>query len=219
MPRRTKGAVLATTMPPGARRSEPEPEPEPEPSAVTSLPALPPAPAGAQSSALEVLRLRAQLAAAEQVIAGHRTELLAEAERRKQLEAQLNDVASGRAVSMEQHQQEVWARHAAQREAAQLRNEMELLRSQEKERHDNAVASLLWLESEAKRGRSSVLELQVRVLALDLSRTRGACSARATSLRQPVAVSQRSVRASHCHASAAAGDRSSKPSTAQRRRE
>ena len=141
--------------------TEPEPEPEPEPPNVT-LPPLPPPPSGAQSSELELLRLRAKLAAAEQVIAGHRTELLSEVNRRRKLEVQLNDIANGRAVSMEQYQAETWARHAAQREAAQRRGRMDLLRSQEKERHDNAVGSLLWLESEAKRGRASVLELKVR---------------------------------------------------------
>ena len=144
---------------PTKQRTEPELQPEPE--SLSKLPPLPPPPPGAQSSELEVLRLRAKLAAADQVIAGHRTELLAEVERRRNLESQLNDVASGRAVSMEQYKAETWARHAAQREAAQLRGEMDLLRSQEKERHDNAVGSLLWLESEAKRGRASVLELQV----------------------------------------------------------
>ena len=145
-------------MRPSQQHREPEPEPEPE---RLALPLLPPPPPGAQSSELEILRLRAKLAAAEQAIAGHRTELVAEVDRRRKLEAQLSDIASGRAVSMEQYQAETWARHAAQREAAQLRGEMDLLRSQEKERHDNAVASLLWLESEAKRGRACVLELQV----------------------------------------------------------
>jgi hypothetical protein len=154
---------VANRMPPSRPHHEPEPEPELEqesPSGVI-LPPLPPPPPGAQSSELEVLRMRAKLAAAEQVIAGHRSELLTEVERRRKLEGQLDEIASGRAVSMEQYQAETWARHAAQREAAQLRGEMELLRSQEKERHDNAVGSLLWLESEAKRGRASVLELQV----------------------------------------------------------
>ena len=142
------------------RHREPEPEPEPELERLV-LPLLPQPPPGVQSSELEILRLRAKLAAAEQVIAGHRTELVAEVDRRRKLEAQLSDIACGRAVSMEHYKAEMWARHTAQREAAQLRAEIDLLHSQEKERHDNAVASLLWLESEAKRGRASVLELQV----------------------------------------------------------
>ncbi len=162
-------------MPPSNPRHEPEPEPEPEASSSgLTLPPLPPPPPGAQSSELEVLRLRAKLAATEQVVAGHRTELLAEVERRRKLEGQLDEIAGGRAVSMEQYQAETWARHAAQREAAQLRAEMELLRSQEKERHDNAVGSLLWLESEAKRGRASVLELQV-ILERFLRRAANSC--------------------------------------------
>ena len=143
--------MLLTKLP------QPEPEPEPQQPPHDALSA----PLGAADPAVEVLRLRALLASTEQVVASQKAELVASAAKVRRLEEQLDALAGGQAVPIADHQAEVWARHAAQREAAAARSELSIIRQQKQSHHESAVSELLWLEGEAKRGRASQLELQI----------------------------------------------------------
>ena len=107
------------------------------------------------------------------------SELMLNVELRAELRESQGGIAAAHAqrtaearLQQEAAKAEQWARQAAQREAAQLREELQAIQASQAHNRDTAVESLLWLEQQAKAGRQACLELELVRVQLRVSEGR-----------------------------------------------